>query len=353
MSKRTLTCPIIRKATADDARKIGDVMFNSQSNFYRTTFRKNILKGKDAVIDAYSRNLEGIYVLTEADEIISVMKLQLPGTPLNKAISFKTFVSHLGWIQGIKSAFLLSQWDEYVNKKDEAYLEFLYVTKNWANSDAFTIMVEKAIEMAIETKAKYMSYYVITTELDKIELLNDRGFFTSKKVTSYIGRFLSSIYKWDKCIITTVDRPVLPTELTTSQDEREDNSTRRNRSQAISSIRFTIAMLFIPILYGPLAYIRGFPLASLIWALIFCVHIAGLLLISLRKPSGSILLISAVLFESSNLLLRAIETENWLYRTYLIPVALLNFWMAYIIFQAKQRNYLETIKPFVYNRQSS
>ena len=353
MIKRALTCPIIRKATARDAQKIGKVMFNSQSNYFRTTFKNNLENGKNAIIDAYSRNPEGIYVLTEADEIISVMKLQLPGIPLNKAISFKTFIHHLGWIRGVKSAFLLSQWDEYVNKKNEVYLEFVYVAKEWSSLDAFGLMIEKAIEMATELKAAYISYYVIASETEKIELLSDRGFSTGKIVSSLIGRFLSSIYKWNKCTIQTVDRGLLSSDLIASQTEARQYSLRRSRSQVVSSIRFMIAMLFIPILYGPLAYIRGFPFASLVWGIVFCVHIAGLLLIAIKKPSlGSILLIIAVLFESSNLLWRAVETNNWLYRSYLIPLALLNFWMAYTIFRAKQRNYLQTVKPFAY-RQSS
>jgi len=72
-------------------------------------------------------------------------------------------------------------------------------------------------------------------------------------------------------------------------------------------------------------------------------HIVGVISIFFKRIGGTGLLLTAVIVESINLIIRAILTEVWAYRLWLIPLALLNLWMVWVLYKAMKMKYLSRI----------
>ncbi len=337
---KQLTCPIVRMAQVDDIPSIVETILNSDSLFIKNIFRDKLDKARDALIETYTNNYAGLYVITEGPMVIGVTRLQLPTQPLYKAISFQTLIKHLGWRRGLRAGFLMSPWDEYRSKRNEAYIEFLYIRSEWKNSDAGRILLNKAVDLAIATKSKFISIFVPHLDQKMTDLLERRGFFRHRNVKSPFASIFSDVYQWEKWVCPTVDRPITIKGLLINRVERARRVWNRRRQQAITSFRFSVALVMLPLIYGTLAYYRGFTLATLGWVLVLVSHSIGLFSIYFKRLSGAVLLFSAVIVESINLILRAVFTETWSYRLWLLPLAFLNFWMVWVLYRAKKMNYL-------------
>ena len=338
-----LICPIVRMAKIDDVPNLVDTILDSSSLFIKNIFKNRDESTRNALIETYSYNLDGLFIMTEGSEVIGVTRLQLPNEPLNKAISFSTLIKHLGWRRGLRAGFLMGPWDEYRSKRDEAYIEFMYIKTGWKSSDAGKILLNKTIDLATATKSKFISIFVPKLDQEITDLLDRRGFFRHRNIRSLVASIFSDIYQWEKWVCPTVDRPITIKGLVANRVERAKRIWHRRKKQTITSLRFTIALVIIPIIYGSLAYFRGFPLATLGWMIVLMSHIVGVISIFFKRIGGTGLLLTAVIVESINLIIRAILTEVWAYRLWLIPLALLNLWMVWVLYKAMKMKYLSRI----------
>ena len=121
----SLTCPIIRKAVPSDVSGIVDVLIDDNPFLVDSIFYGGIENTRNVLQNHYIDHLSGVYVLTEAELVIGVMKIHLPGVKMDKTISLPKLVRTLGIRKGIRALLLGSNWDEYKLSSGEAYIEIL------------------------------------------------------------------------------------------------------------------------------------------------------------------------------------------------------------------------------------
>ncbi|RMG28285.1 MAG: hypothetical protein D6732_18955, partial [Methanobacteriota archaeon] len=82
---------------------------------------------------------------------------------------------------------------------------------------------------------------------------------------------------------------------------------------------------------GSVAYVRGFHWAAYGWLLVVLAHLMGVALVFKGIEFGRIALAVAVLLESGNMVIRSINVTEWLDRTWLITLASINLYIAYVM----------------------
>ena len=203
-----LTCPIFRPARAEDAESIASVMLGSNSDYIDSIFRNCKQRAHNLLKDQYSKNLAGIYVLTDETSVIGVMKLHLPGIKMGKTISIRSLVSSLGILKGIRALLLMSNWDEYKISPGEAYIEFLHVLDEYKRSGCQKILFERAELLGREYSATHLSIYVPMRAYRDMGIVETYGFDMRGKIRSPIAKLFkvnnkllkSKIYPLSKMI---------------------------------------------------------------------------------------------------------------------------------------------------------
>ncbi|MFV2015526.1 MAG: hypothetical protein ACC656_08880, partial [Candidatus Heimdallarchaeota archaeon] len=99
------------------------------------------------------------------------------------------------------------------------------------------------------------------------------------------------------------------------------------REEVIAAAKLTMALTIVPIVGGTLAYVRGYPLAVLFWLIIGILHLLGAFLMLQDSSIGRISIIAAMVPEVINIMNRSVNANSWFDRSWLLPLALVNFWI--------------------------
>lgn len=337
---RELTCPVIREATSEDAPAIARLILNSGSEFIY-----NVFVGKKAEAIAfytqhYSQYPEGLYVLVEGTVIVGAMKILVPDRKIGRTFSIYQLIKHLGLRRGIRAGVLLAPWDEYRLKKDESYLEFLIVDSAWQESPVEMQLLNYALNLGLISSCKFMSMF-LPLHNPRISLLESRGFFEHRQVSVFLSKLFGGIHLWSKQVIPLVDTPITLKGMVKEKVNLARDMWVRNSEKAIFGIRTAMALIMVPIIAGTFAYFRGFQYASIWWLLVFGSHFIGIVLIFDKRHIGFLFLSAAVVSESLNLILRSILTSSWIDKSWLVPTALGNMWVAFVLIQARHNHWIK------------
>lgn len=327
-----LSCPIIRPARIADAADIAWLQINTDSEKVSGVFKDNVKGAFEVLENQYSKHHEGVFVLTEEERIIGVMKLHLPGRNTGKTLSLRSLISILGFRKGIRAALLLSTWDEYRLSAGESYLEYLYVDTEWQGYGGGKLLVNKAIELSRDSEAKYLSLFTSKYNYRAQGLYESFGFVTRRKMYSPIAKILGANSAWVKQTFTLINGPITVKEYVQDKIKTAKQIWRGKRADVVAAIRLTVALTIIPIIAGIYAFSRGYPLAVLFWIIVGTFHLIGAKLIMNGSSLGKFGILIAMLPEGINILNRSVNAESWFDRGYLLPLAFLNIWILFVIF---------------------
>ncbi|MCY3410198.1 MAG: GNAT family N-acetyltransferase [Candidatus Heimdallarchaeota archaeon] len=291
--------PIIQEAYGENARKILEMQ--------------------------YKLNNPGTYVLRKGEKIIGLMKLHLPGSRVGQTVSISSLMRRLGPIGGLKATLLMSNWDEYKLSYGEAYIEYLAIIKEYHNQGYEVKLLDKAKELAIDWGASYITIFNPIGD-ERKDILEKYGFFRNRSISSPIAKLYGVTSKWDKYRyrIDKITPNIKQAYLTVRR--------RFEYREARSALQLSLWLLIVPIVGGSFAFVRNFPLAVLWWVILFLAHIAGVFVIYYEKSMFGKWLISAVMvLEAGNFVMRMINTDVWFDRGWLLLVAFIDLWIAFII----------------------
>jgi len=329
---RLLSCPVVRPATQADASELAELVVNSNSKFIESVFDGDILGGYHVLEKQFRQYNEGLYVLTEAETIIGVMKLHLPDQLIGNTLSFIQLIKILGFKKGIRAGILLSHWDEYKPKPEEAYIEYLYVHQDWEHFNVVDILLDRANQKAAYVGAKYLTHFIPVNNYKAQGRFKDNGFVLRRKIHSVLAKFMGSNYSaWYKATYSITEEPITVKEYVVEKIDTMRDVWNQRRREIFAAARLTVALTIIPLLAGSLAYIRGFPIAAGGWALIATAHLLGVKLYLSGSMLGRYGLIVAMVSEGINLFARSINTGSWFDRSWLLPLSLLTFWIVSVL----------------------
>lgn len=334
-----LSCPVVRKARPEDSRAVARVLMNSDSRFFNSVYRDTKLNAELLLEDQYRKHFLGLYVLQEGEEIIGVMKLHLPGREMAKTVSLSALMRRLGILKGIRATLLLSNWDEYKLSPGEAYIEFLEVSNEWKGCGAESIMYEHAQQLALDAGATHISKYICIRDYKQKALLDKFEFTMRKKIHSPIAKLYGETGTWRKYTFTLINGPITIKEYMVEKIDKMRNRWQMRRRESIAALRVSIIMITIPSVGGILAYDRGYPIAATGWAILFVFHIIGGLLTFREYVSGKYVIAIAMISESVNLVYRAISTDVWMDRGWLIPIAFTNIWVLMSVIRSPSQDF--------------
>ena len=245
-----LTCPIFRPARAEDAESIASVMLGSNSDYIDSIFRNCKQRAHNLLKEQYSKNLAGIYVLTDETRVIGVMKLHLPGIKMGKTISIRSLVSSLGILKGIRALLLMSNWDEYKISPGEAYIEFLHVLDEYKRSGCQKILFERAELLGREYSATHLSIYVPIRAYRDMGIVETYGFDMRGKIRSPIAKLFKVNNKWRKYTYTLIDGPLTRKDQVSYKISKMKATLRSRKKEAKAALRFQFLLTVVPII-GP------------------------------------------------------------------------------------------------------
>lgn len=332
----TLTCPIIRPAKAEDAESIATVMLESNSDYIDSIFRNCKQRAHNLLKEQYSKNLAGIYVLTDETRVIGVMKLHLPGIKMGKTISIRSLVSSLGILKGIRALLLMSNWDEYKISPGEAYIEFIHVMEKYKTSGCHKILFDRAKILGSDYSATHLSIYVPLRGYKDIGIVETAGFDMRRKIGSPIAKLFKVNHKWRKYTYTLIDGPLTVKEQVSHKISKMKSTLRSRKKEAKAALRFSILLTIVPIVAGCFAYFRGYEPAAAGWGILTFLHLLGGWLFLNNFIIGKYSIAVVMVSEISNLTYRAINVaDNWFDRGWLIPLAFINLWILLIVLTSR------------------
>lgn len=325
-----LSCPIIRPATPEDAESIARLQITSGSEKISGVFRDNVEGAFRVLSDQFSMHYNGVYVLTEGEEIIGAMKLHLPGKKVGKTISLRSLVRILGIRKGIRATLLLSHWDEYRLSPGEAYLEFMYVDSTWQGYGGGKLLVRKAKSLAEESGAKFLSLFVAHQNYKARGLYEGAEFVPRRRMYSGLAKLMGATYRWRKYTYSLIDGPITVKEYVQEKISTVKQVWKRKRLEVIAATRLTIVLSIVPFVAGLYAYFRGIPMAALGWGIVLSFHLLGAKMYRNGSRIGKIGIAAALIPEGINILLRSIQTDSWFDRGWLFPLSLIDMWIVYV-----------------------
>ncbi len=325
-----LSCPIIRPATADDAKDIVNVILNSKSELIGSVFENNLRGAEAILLDQYKKHYAGVYVLTEADSIVAVMKIHLPGEQVGKTISLSKLIRELGIRKGIRAVFLLSNWDEYKCSSGEAYIEYLNVHKDFRGMNCEQLLIDRAAELGREHGSSYLSIFTPLRDYKNQEILKNIGFIPRRKIHSPIAKIYGVNSAWRKYTFTLIDGPITVKEYVNAKVDVVRQRIRMEKNkETIAAFRVSLILTLIPIVAGLFAYFRGYIIAAIGWLILMIFHLLGAYKFLSNPKLGKYMIAIAMISESFNLFFRALNTNKWFDRGWLLPLSLINFWIFY------------------------
>lgn len=328
---RFLSCPIIREARPDDAEDIARLQINTDSEKLAGVFKYNEEGAFKVISQQFRKYYEGVYVLTEGDQLIGAMKLHLPGKKAGNTLSLRALIKILGIRKGIRAMLLLSNWDEYKLHRGESYLEFIYVDPEWQRCGGGKMMLRRATELASQSGAKYLTLFTAKHNYKARNLYEKNGFITRRKIRSPIAKFLKTNSVWMKQTYTLIDGPITVKEYVQDKLQIAKEKWEGRRDEVIAATKLTFALTIVPIVGGTLAYVRGYPLAVLFWVIIGILHLIGAFLMLQDSSIGRISIIAAMVPEVVNIMNRSVNASSWFNRSLLLPLALINLWILMVV----------------------
>lgn len=342
-SSSILSCPLVRSADLQDVPALVETIINSGSPFIKSIFSEAEDGGKSILERHYQQSIDGVHLLMEGEEIIGVMKLHLPSSTIGGSLSYRELIEELGWLAGIRAGILLSFKDEYKLKADEAYLEYIYISKPWQAYNATEVLLDKVHSLCAQNGVKYLTYFIPSSETEELERLDEMGFVNRKKVSSLLARILGSPHKsWYKCTRSINDQPITVRELVADKIDSMKSVLQSRRRETFAAIRLTTALTIIPIAAGILAFSGGFYLAVLFWIIIGSFHLIGARLYLRGSNIGRYGLATALIIEGINLVGRSLITTSWFDRSWHIMAALLTFWIASVMLRYSPKSFEPT-----------
>jgi ribosomal protein S18 acetylase RimI-like enzyme len=328
---RYLTCPIIRPAVPEDAEAIARLQINSGSEKICGVFQDNKRGAFKVLRKQYLKHYEGVYVLTEGEQIIGAMKLHLPGRKVGKTLSLWSFIKILGLRKGIRAMMLLAPWDEYRLSHGEAYLEFMYIDNEWQGFGGGKLLANKAKLLATESGAKYLSLFVAHRNYKARGMYENSGFVPRRKIYSVIAKLFGTTHKWRKYTYSCIDGPITVKEYVIDKIDNVKQVWRKKRLEVIAATRLTLLLSIVPLVAGLYAYFRGYPMAALGWGIVLTFHLLGAKMYRNGSVIGRIGIAAALIPEGINILLRSIQTNSWFDRGWLLPLSLIDMWIVYVV----------------------
>ncbi|MHA2503729.1 MAG: hypothetical protein ACXAE3_12780 [Candidatus Kariarchaeaceae archaeon] len=337
---RMLSCPVVRPARQADAHAMASLVVQSGSKFIESVFKGDMQGAYKVLLTHYQESVERIYVVTEAEKIVGLMKLHVPNQMIGNSISFLHLIKILGLKRGTRAGILLSHWDEYKQKPDEAYIEYLYVSAEWANFNVMENLLERAFHESYRAKAKYVTHFIPVNNYLALDKFKDQGFVTRRRIRSPLAKLMGAKYTaWYRTTHTFGETPITVKEMVAEKWDVVRTNWQQRRREIGAAMRINFALTLIPVVAGSLAYTRGYPVAAAGWALILLGHLLGARLYLKGNPYGRMGLIIAMVAEGVNLFGRSIRTDSWFDRGWLIPLALVTFWIAVVLLRNPKANF--------------
>ena len=337
---RMLSCPVVRPARTTDAHAMASLVVQSGSKFVHSVFEGNLQGGYKVLLKHYQQSVEGIYVLTEAEKIVGLMKLHLPNQMIGDSISFLHLIKILGIRKGIRAGILLSHWDEYKQRPGEAYIEYLYVANEWANFNVTENLLDRAYHESYRAKAKYVTHFIPVTNYLALEQFKDHGFVLRKRIRSPLAKMMGANYSaWYRTTYTFGDIPITVKEIVAEKWDAVRTNWQQRRREIGAAMRINFALTLIPLVAGTLAYTRGYQIAAIGWAFVGLGHLVGARLYLRGNHYGRYGLILAMFAEGINLIGRSIRTDSWFDRSWLLPLSLVTFWIVVVLLRNPKANF--------------
>lgn len=327
LSSLHLSCPVVRDAKAGDAGAIANVLMNCDSNLIKSVYTHNPEGVQILLTKQYSKNFQGILVLQEGEAIIGVMKLHLPGTKMGKTLSILDLMRTLGILKGIRALLLLSNWDEYKLSSGEAYIEFLHVHNDWKGLGCEKILLENAKVLASNSKATYLSRFIPLRHYKEISHYEKEEFDARRKIHSPIAKLFKTTSSWRKYTFTLINGPITVKEYLVEKVTVMKRRWQVRKRESRAALKISLIMIVIPIVGGLFAYFRGFYPASIGWGILVLLHILGGILAFRENFLAKYIIGTAMVSESLNLIGRAVMTDSWFDRGWLLPLAMINLWV--------------------------
>ncbi|MCY3412625.1 MAG: GNAT family N-acetyltransferase [Candidatus Heimdallarchaeota archaeon] len=343
-----LSCPVIRAARPEDALAITDVHLTSNSELIHSVYRDSP-GARKLLENQYRKYPQGVYVLSEGEDIIGVMKLHLPGVKMGKTVSILDLILNLGLFKGVRAVLLLSNWDEYKLSPGEAYIEFMRIKDEWQGSGGEQYLYERAKQLALQAGASYVTQYVGIRDYSSMARMEKQGFVSRRKIHSPIAKLYRETGTWRKYTYTVIDGPITVKEFIVEKVQTMKIRWNERQRESIAALRVSVVMSIIPIVGGSLAYERGYPQAAMGWLILLCFHISGGLLSYREIFIGKYLIGVSMISEAINMIGRAMNTTVWFDRGWLIPLALSNLWVLVTMLNTPSKNDLNSFEDTVLN----
>lgn len=273
----------------------------------------------------YEFNNPGTFIVKDEEKNIGIFKIHLPRSKVGKTISVSALFKKLGFTKGMRAILLMSNWDEYKLKVGETYIEYIGVRDEFKENGYEAAILNKCIQLATEHDSKYITVFS-PENTNYNTILENVGFKKRRNVKSPIAKLYGVTSLWNRYRYTIENvSPTIKDAIYTLKRKYEYREAR-------SALQLSLWLLVVPIVGGILAFIRNFNLAATFWALLFLFHVIGIIIVYNEKWNAGKYIISAVMIaEAGNMTLRIISTNNWYDRTWLLMLALLDLWIAFMI----------------------
>ncbi len=327
-----------------DAVAVAELAFKSMNPVITSAFKDKKEEGIKLLAQHYRKNPENIFVLTEGLDIIGAIKIVLQNNKDSISIGFRELIKHLGLLKGIRAGLLLAPWDEYAPKTHEAFVEFLNVDPEWLNSGAVDLLLDKCKAIAQEHSKKFLSIFTESQDFRTLGRFEKWGFSDYKKSTSFLAKLLGGPYKWRKLVAPVSNDPITIKEMVLQKVQIVKQLWVDRKEEFIFATKLATGLTAVPIIAGSFAYYRGYYLAAYGWVLVVLAHLIGVAMVYKEIEFGRIALSTAVVLESGNMVLRALATLSWTDRTWLLILASINLYIAYVMLfsQTYQNDMRET-----------